>query len=308
MRSLLFFPLVAAAAGCSWTSDGGLGARFVSPEMLTESAPGSWAGEPIDVYDEHGTVEIVGVPGKTNVTVRAKLVAGARSQRDADAAFADLGAQLAVVNLDGVWSVRCTKASAWHGSVDPESTGCTQLRVEVPAGTSDAPVAITARADYGGVHTSGVTVSKLAASAPFGLVADVVPVRGATIELRGDDSLASGFCSTILRVPPSIASDEVDLSVSNTTVKYVDVDPNDTRYWPGVEVHGLPDLSAPIAPRTASFRGKVGAEGTGAKSIVLHADMGKARLGTDPVPPADELNQCAKYDPIELGASGAASL
>lgn len=302
MKKLGWVLGIAAAVsvtGCAWTSDGGVGARIVSPERVTESALGSWAGEPIDVYDEHGSIEVVGVAGKTNITLRAKLVAGARSQEEADAAFDDLGAHLAVLEVDGRWSIRCTKAASWHGSVDPESTGCTEMKLEVPAGSLEQPLAITARADYGGVYVSGVTVSKLVASAPFGLVGDVVPVKGADVEVKGDDSLASGFCSTVLRVPAGAAIDAVDLSVTNTQVKYAGVDPNDTRFWPGVEVHGLA-----IPPRTASFRGTLGTSGVGAKTVVLHADMGKAILGTDPVPSPGELGNCQNYDPVEADVSG----
>jgi hypothetical protein len=291
------------SVGCAWTSDGGLGARLVSPEVMTESAADTWAGEPIAIYDQHGTITIVGVPGKTNITLRAKLVAGATSQADADAAFKDLGDQLTVVKIDGTWTVRCTKAHQWHGSVDPESTGCTDMRLEVPAGSVDQPLRITARADYGGVHTSGITVAKLTASAPFGLVGDVVPTKGAEIDMKGDDSLASGFCSTILRVPAGTALDAVDLSVREPEAKIAGVDPNDTRWWPGVEVHGLPELSQSIAPRTASFAGTCGTPGAGAKSIVLHADVGKAIVGTDPVPSPAELGNCQNVDPAVYNAS-----
>ena len=299
--SVFLFASSLSVTACAWTSDGGLGER-VESDVRTKSSPeGSWQGEPLRVHDEHGQIEIVGVPGKANITVRAKMVAGARSQADADAAFADLFESIVIEKQAGAWVVACDHARAWHGSVDPESTGCTRMTVEIPAGTIDAPIALDVSADYGGMHASGIVVSKLHASGPFGMLADVTPAKGADIELRGRD-LASGFCSSIVRVPAGFAADEVALSVENVQVKYVD-DPNG-RYVPGVGVEGLPSLAADsaIAPRTASFRGAAGEKGTGAARIVVHAQMGRALVTTHALPPAEDMHACAKYEPIEVNA------
>lgn len=288
---------------CTWTSDGGLGARYVSPPTTKESAPASWSGEPIDVADAHGSIVIVGVPGKTNLTVRAKIVAGARSQTEADAAFADVADGIQIAKTDGRWRVTCGQALARHGSVDPESTGCTELRVEVPAGAVSAPLELSARAAYGGVHVSSVTVKKLEATAVFGLVADVTPVDDAEVTMRGDEGLVSGFCSTILRVPASVAARSLALTANHTDLRMSGVDPEDRRWWPGVEIEH-PGAKVALAPRTPRWSGEVEGRGARMAKVVLHAQIGKAVFGTAPVPSPGELGQCQDVDPVrvDLGA------
>lgn len=290
-------------AACSWTSDGGLGERVESDVRTKASSEGSWQGEPLRIHDEHGQLEIVGVPGKRNITVHAKMVAGATSQADADAAFADLFEQIEIRNLDGIWIVTCGHARQWHGSVDPESTGCARMTVKIPAGTTDTPVALEARANYGGVYATGLVVSRLHATAPFGLAADVTPISGADIEMRGGE-IVSGFCSSIVRVPADFAADHVALTVQKPALEFAG-DP-DGRFVPGVAVEGLPALAAEssIAPRTPSFIGHAGDKGKGAARIVLHADQGRAVVTTRPLPPAQEMTACTNYDPIEVTVSG----
>lgn len=281
-----------STVACSWSSDGGLTRRYESETVTAETPEGSWNGEPIRIDDEHGVVEIVGVPGKRNITVRARFVAGATSQEDANAAFDDLGRQLGpnIVKKDGVWTVGCFEASAWHGSVDPETTGCTSYRVEVPSGTLDAPLELQARSNFGGVHASGIVVKRLALSAPFGLVADVVPAKGADISLLGDDSLASGFCSSHLRVPAGTSFESVEMTVGVTNGARAGVDPADPSWWPGVEVEGVA-----LAPRSGAYSGRFGPSGAsseGASRAVVHAKIGKATIGSAPVPSVGTLNLC----------------
>jgi hypothetical protein len=292
---------LALTLGCAWTSDGGLGARVESDLRTKSSAEGSFGGEPIVVRDAHGQIEIVGIPGKSNITVRAKMVAGARSQADANAAFDDLFESVSIEARDGAWVVACEQARAWHGSVDPASTGCTRMRVEVPAGTAEAPLAIDARADYGGVHATGLVVERFHATAPFGLLADVTAIPGADIELRGQP-IVSGFCSSVLRVPQDFAADAVALSVKDVHLEYVG--PRAERLVPGVVVEGLDDPNAPsdLAPRTPLWEGRLGALGEGAARVLLHADQGKAMITTAPLPPATDMNACAREEPLSLRA------
>lgn len=301
--SFFLFASSLSMTACSWTSDGGLGERVESDVRTKSTAEASWQGEPLRIHDEHGQLEIVGVPGKQNITVHAKMVAGAREQADADAAFADLFERVTIEKKDGIWVVECGQAGQWHGSVDPESTGCARMTVEVPAGTRETPVALEARADYGGVYATGLVVSRFYATAPFGLAADVTPIAGADIEMRGGE-IVSGFCSSIVRVPIDFAADHVALTVQKPALEFAG-DP-DGRFVPGVAVEGLPALAeeSAIAPRTPSFIGHAGEKGKGAARIVLHADQGRAVVTTRPLPPAQEMTACTNYDPIEVTASG----
>lgn len=279
-------------AGCSWTNEGGVTGRYESREEFLREASTPWNGEPISVYNEHGSVQVVGVPGRTTIAVRSRFVAGADSQEDADAAFADSAEQVVLERNVDTWSVSCPGAAAWHGSVDPESTGCSSLRVEVPAGTADVPLKLSVRAVFGGVHVSGASVASLTVTAPFGIVADVTPVQGAVIDLHGED-LISGLCSTVLRVPPASSIVTARLDVQHADVRYAGVDPEDPTFQNGVYIQGFEDAPA-LAPRTPSTTWKRGGDPFDATSITLRASLGKAVLTTLPVEPYDPFSQC--YD------------
>jgi hypothetical protein len=298
MRSTSLSLMVTAAAciqACSFTSDGGVTGRFESTnEAHVASAVGSWDETPLFVSSSQGSIQVVGVAGKKNIEVRARFVAGANSQADADAAFADIAKNITVAKRDGRWVVDCAHASAWHGSVDPESTGCTSMRVEVPAGTRAVPLSVTARAPFGGVHVSGVTVDELHVTAPFGIVADVLPVAAATIRLHGAN-LVSGLCSTTLRVPADTTIESAALTVDKPSVEYAGVAKDDPTYWLGAYVEGF--ANAPqAAPRSASVAWRTGGAPFAAKTIELHASLGKAVLTTAPVPAYRPTNQCLHMD------------
>jgi len=198
--------------------------------------------------------------------------------------------------------VRCTQASAWHGSVAPESTGCTSLRVEVPSGSVEAPLEIVGRAEYGGIHASGVHVRALDLEAPFGLVADVTPTADAALRLWGTP-LASGMCSSILRLPSDAAIAAVKLDVEHPEIRYADADPDDRRWWNGVDIVGFVDAPS-VAPRTGSISWQRGTTPFAVGSAAVHASLGKAVLTTEPAPPADPFNNCQYQEPVgvELGS------
>lgn len=297
MRSLILSLSVLTAAGCSWTSEGGITDRVLSKhQYVHESEVGSWNGEPIHIMNQHGTVEIVGVPGKTNLTMQARFVAGANSEADAEAAFEDMAqSALHITSTEGGWTVSCDKASAWHGSVDPESTGCTFLRIEVPAGEVASPLSLAAYTNFGGIHASGLTVSSLDLQAPFGLVADVTPTSEASIRLYGED-LVSGMCSSILRVPSAATLGVVALSVQHPELEYAGAG-DDPRWRNGVEITGFSD--APSVPaRTGSWRWSRGEAPFDAAQVEIRASLGKAVLTTAAVPSIDDFNQCQKQEPI----------
>lgn len=281
-------------SGCSLTSNGGLTARHESSQTYAYEASIPWQGEPIAVGNSEGSVRVVGVPGRTTVRIRAQFVVGANSDADADAAFADLASGLKVERVDGMLSVACPKAKTWHGSVDPASTGCSTFEVEVPAGTADVPVDLSVYAGFGGIHVSALTVSKLLASAPFGIVADVVPSHASNIQLQGQ-SLMTGMCSTILRIPEATTFGQATLTVENPELKYVGISDDDPNYMLGTVIEGFPDAPT-IAPRTGTTGWARGRAPFDVSTIELHASLGKAILTTAPVPAYNPANQCLNFE------------
>ena len=274
-----------------WTSDGGIGARYESDWTATVSSPaGSYAGEPI-VVDAEGGVTIVGVAGLDQITVRARYYAGARNAADAEASYADTRDATTVQLRDGTWFVECGQASQTHGSVVPSGTGCAEMDIEVPAGTVDAPLSLSAHTSFGGIHAAGLVVDDLHLRAPFGLVADVVPVDDADLSLYGED-LVSGMCSSWLRVPEDTAFDSVALEVSAADLYYVGDDPDNERLRLQVQIEGFADRPA-LAPFTGSYEWSRQAPGAQVASARIRADLGKAIVTSGEVPDPDVLTLCA---------------
>lgn len=297
LSACLWMPLaISSLTGCIWTNEGGLGRRYLSDQETSyESPKDSWNGGPILIKNPHGNVQIIGVPGKTNISVRARFVAGAASQEDANAAFEDVKAGVVIEQQQGSWLIDCPLAKEWHGSVDPISTGCTSLSVEVPAGSLDAPLEINSAIPDGGFHVSGITAKLLILQAPFGILADITPTPDAVVDLQGE-VLASGMCSSVLRLPPDVSFAQADLSVDNPSVEFVDVDPNDPKYWPGVGIEGL-EGAPTIPPRTGSFTWERPGNTMPSAQFKVHASIGKALLTTAPLPKYQDLHQCEIWDP-----------
>ncbi len=282
-----FVPL----GGCVWTSDGGVGARYESDWTATVSSPvGTYAGEPI-VIDGEGPVTIVGVEGLREITVRARYYAGARSVADAEASYLDTREATTVALRDGSWVVTCGQASQSHGTVVPSATGCAEMWIEVPAGSADAPLSLRAQTSFGGIHASGLVVDDLDLRAPFGLVADVVPVDDADLSLYGED-LVSGMCSSWLRVPEDTAFEHVALEVGAADLYYVGNDPDDEALWLQVQIEGFADRPE-LAPFTGSYEWERVASGAQVASATIRADLGKAIVTSGEVPDADVFSLCA---------------
>jgi hypothetical protein len=290
------FGLVAlsiTSAACTLSTDGGIGERYVSDARTTASDEGSFAGEPIVVSGAGGSVEVVGVPGRTNIRVSAWLVAGARSQADADAAFRDVAEQLSVKRYGESWLVTCSEARETHGSAGRSTTGCDRLRVEVPAGTVASPIDLKVNTSFGGIHASGLVVKSLDLEAPFGVKADVTPVSGARLRLWGDD-LVSGHCSTELRVPSTTAFKSAELRVQNTEIRYVGVSESDPEYALGAAIGGFPGAPE-LPPRAAFYRWTRPAAGP-AVDVELRASLGRAVLTSEPIAPFDSMTMCKKIE------------
>lgn len=277
-----------------WTSDGGFAPRHESDfHPAVESRAGSFAGEPI-AFSTHGDVEIIGVPGRDSISVRARFYAGARDDLDAHAAFADASSELSVELIDGVWRIDCPGAAQDHGSAVASGTGCTEMSIEVPTGSVDEPLVLLGSTHGGGIHVSNVVVEGVDLASSFGLVADVTPVDGAAIELAGRD-LVSGMCSTWLRVPEDTAFDELSLSVSSAKYRDPDDVPADPDNWLEVDIRGFSD--APRIPRrTGEYAWSRDAAGARVASASVIADIGKAIVTTGPVPASDELSLCEYWE------------
>ncbi len=277
--------------GCTATGTAGAQTRYESDsEATVESARGSWNGAILNVLPSKGGIHIVGVRDKTNITLHAKFAVGADNKNDASEAFGELASLLTVRKReDGQWFVECPQTKSWHRSVDPATTGCANIRLEVPEGTTTFPLQLVASTSFGGIDVKDVIVDKLDLAAPFGLVAAVTPTKNAQIKLWGLE-LASGMCSTILRVPESSTIRQATLTVEKPSVKYLDA-PDEPRYWLGTYIEGFTD-SPTIAPRTATYTWQRGVDPFAAASIELHASMGKTILTTAPVSPSALFHQC----------------
>ncbi|HSN96965.1 MAG TPA: hypothetical protein VLS89_01665, partial [Candidatus Nanopelagicales bacterium] len=200
--------LASLTTGCMWTSESGeVTGRMVSDwERTTQSAEGSWQGEPIAVHNAMGGVHVIGVEGQTHIAITATFLAGANSQEEAQPAYEDVAENMQIELVGGVWQVRCTQASQRHGDVYPSTTGCESMNVYVPAGAVYQPIDLTVSTDFGGASAEKLVVSRLHVRAPFGVMAEADPVVDADIEVYNED-LVSGDCPAELYLPPQWTAD-----------------------------------------------------------------------------------------------------
>ncbi|MEM9694366.1 MAG: hypothetical protein AAGA56_17575 [Myxococcota bacterium] len=291
-RSFASLALLAclAATGCVWTSDGGITERVVADEDHVVVADHAFDGGALVIRNNFGDVRVRGVVGAERLRVRARFIAGANNSDDANAAFADLADRLVVEETEGQWQVYCQQAAQTHGSVVPNATGCERLVVEVPAGEGVEPLALTVLGDMGGAHIQGVEVQELKVSVPFGVIADVTPTDGATIDLEGEN-LVMGRCDTVLRVPR-----DTGFSTAALSVQYPDAGLASEDHRFGVRIEGFAD-APPLAPRTGfttwNRPGAIEVEAT------LRASLGRAILTSGPAPSADQISYCDTLE-VEL--------
>lgn len=211
----------AALPACTWSSESGtVNERYVSSATYTKADDVHWNGEHVRVVNVSGNIEIVGVQGLRKVELEARPYAGAQNQEDADAAFADVveGIRIewvATAPESGIYElvVECPNAAAVHGSADRATTGCDELIVKVPSGTTAEPLRLTANADFGGIYATGL-VGDVTLTAPFGISASITPTQGSTVSLVNDD-LVSGNCPVTLALPADFSADQVAVSVAS---------------------------------------------------------------------------------------------
>lgn len=278
--ALALASLAALSTGCMYSSESGeITGRMVSDwERTTQSAEGSWNGEPIIVHNEMGGVHVIGVEGQTHISVTANFVAGANSQEEAQPAFEDVARSMQIeLDYNGFWQVRCNPASQRHGDVVPSTTGCDMMTVRVPAGAVHQPVDLRVSASFGGAAAEKVVASRLHVRAPFGVLAEVDPVVGADIEVYNED-LVMGDCPAELYLPPQWTADEYTLEIQASHLRRASGEPLK------IDTSDFPDLSSPAGSR--------GASGSGARRIHVRASIGDVVLGTGPMPDVEGLSNC----------------
>jgi hypothetical protein len=265
--------LVAALPACTWSSESGtVNERYVSSATYTKADEVFWNGEPIRINNVSGNLEIVGVPGLRKVELEARPYAGAQNQDDADAAFADVveGIRIEWVALAEPNTyelvVECPNAAETHGSADRATTGCDELIVKVPSGTAAAPLRLSGRANFGGIHATGL-VGEVTLTAPFGIAAAIVPTKGGRVSLVNDD-LILGNCPVTLALPVDFSADGLVMSVKTGLGEIVTDD------FPGLtsETCEVDGRSRPCLDET---RGQLG---QGASFIEAHSSIGDAVL------------------------------
>jgi len=286
MNARVALALVALASlntGCMWSSESGdITGRMVSEwERAKQNDEGSWQGEPIAVHNDMGGVHVVGVEGQTHIAIKARFLAGANSQEEAQPAFEDVAESMQIELVGGVWQVRCTHASQPHGEVVPSTTGCETMTVYVPAGAVDQPLDLSVFTDFGGASAEKVVVSRLSVRAPFGVMAEAEPVAGADIEVYNED-LVSGDCPAELYLPPQWTADEYLLEI-----QHADLERSDGERL-HIDTSAFPDLTFPAGSR--------GASGSGAKRIHVRSSIGDVVLGTGPLPGVEGLSRCEKIE------------
>jgi len=265
--------LAAALPACTWSSESGtINRRYVSPTTYSKEADVDWTGEPLQIDNESGNLEIVGVPGLERISIEARPYAGAQNDEDAEAAFADVVDSIRIERVPAgnptadVFLVSCPNASHGHGSVDRATTGCDAFVVNVPAGTVDAPLDLAATASFGGILATDL-VGDVNLRAPFGISASVVPAKDSTVSLV-NDTLVMGDCPVTLAVPADFSADRVEMGIESGLGE---VDVTD---FP--DLHGI-DCTAGGRASTCLSQER-GAFGGGAELVEVKSSIGDAVL------------------------------
>jgi hypothetical protein len=190
-----------------------LQSSFVGPEPQHVAASPThvssatdWSGERIVVTNANGNVDVVGVAGATRIEVDAYPAALANNQTDADAAIADVAAQIAVTRTADGFGIACPNAASDHGSALTGGTGCARLVVHVPAGSEAMPASLQIVARFGGASVEGISGS-VTAEATFDLHASVTPTKDASISLLNGNDGSTLKCPVVLVVPSSFESE-----------------------------------------------------------------------------------------------------
>jgi hypothetical protein len=249
MRAALF--LVAAAAvvsGCTVTVK--TQTKYTGDTPVTKTASRALAtGDVIEIENGNGDVVVQGVAGLDKVTLSTKVFAFADVKADADAAIADVVNTIALDESTGKFYIHCNTASTGHGSAANGTTGCDSFTVQVPAGTTSAPITLKATAHNGQISGTGLVGSATIHTDNGQATASISTAPGAILEVSSGNGDAS------LAVNSDFSADSILLQPGGPGAAKISTD--------------FPDLDAATSPHKAAG---------GAKSITVKTDNGTVTL------------------------------
>ena len=189
--------------------------RYVNAPDTVLDAKADWTGQSIIVeidgvgFAEGSTagLQVYGDPSLKRVKATARVVAraddGART--DADLSIGDAVKTFTMTEDATSIRIKCGHGGA-HGSSSAGDSGCEGVTVNVPGGSSTAPVVVQATVGNGDLVVKGITGSVTAKNNGAGDVdVTVTPIKGSTVDA------SSGF-DVIVRLPATFAADSITLS------------------------------------------------------------------------------------------------
>lgn len=217
----LVLPLAALATACSISTEPGKisfesQTRFTRDGAIAKTSAGPWAGRRLEVTNAAPSIQassaagvtVQAEAGRTNVEVRADLVAYANGDDEASAraAIDEIVAGFTFTeSADGI-VVKCGGPATKHGSVG--AAGCEHLRVLVPAGDEQTPHDLRVGLGNGTLTVTGVYGGLVGDSNGAGDVeVSMTPGKGSTVQLTSEAAIT-------LTVPATFAADAVAIEVN----------------------------------------------------------------------------------------------
>jgi hypothetical protein len=209
---------ICAACASSQPAPGSTQKEFADPNAKTVESLTTWAGEPITI--ENDAVDFVSGPAGTlivvdpttrRVSATATFTARASDDAHGDEAASSIADAKQAFGIDG-FTVKCHHGQT-HGSSRSGSAGCKQLKVTIPAGTTDLPLELRVVDVNGGITISGPLITKTLVVEEKGtgtVSVEALPNAGATILVR------AGFDVRVL-LPKTFAADHITLRGGTTT-------------------------------------------------------------------------------------------
>jgi hypothetical protein len=243
----LLFAL-AVVSGCTVTVK--TQTKYTGDQPVTKTASRSVAsGDAIEIDNGNGAVVVQGVAGLDKITLSTKVFAFADVKADGDAAIADVVNTIAIDESTGKFSIHCNTASTSHGSAGNGTTGCDGFTVQVPTGSTAAPITLKATAHNGNITAAGLVGSVEVDTDNGDATASIATAPAAVIKVytkNGDASLA---------VNNDFTADTIVLQSNGAAPAKITGD--------------FPDIDTPTSPHKAAG---------GAKSITVQADNGTVTL------------------------------
>jgi hypothetical protein len=248
MRAASLLVTLVVVAGCTVSVK--TQTKFTGDTPVTKTASRSFAqGDVIEIENGNGDVVVQGVANLDKVTLSTKIFAFADVKGDADAALADLTNTIALEESTGKFYIHCNTATAAHGSAATGTTGCDSFTVQVPSGTTTAPISLKATAHNGQIDATGLVGTAQIHSDNGDATASISTAPAAVIEVSSGNGDAS------LAVNSDFTADSIVLQPGGPGAAKVSAD--------------FPDIDAATSPHKAAG---------GAKSITVKTDNGTVTL------------------------------